>query len=428
MTGPPPTGQDPPAQPADPIPVTSPDAGGWLNAGVVGVGAASLCSDASHEMVTSLLPAFLTSTLGAGPAALGAIDGFADALTGISKLAGGPLANDPQRRGRLAAGGYLGTAVATAAIGLTVAVWQVALLRAIAWVSRGLRSPARDMLLTDLAARDAYGRAFGVERAGDNAGAILGPLLAAALVAVIGIRETMLLSIIPGVLAAVAITIAARRVRRTLTPAAGRRTLTLHLGELRRAGLARALTPVAMFELGNVATTLLILRASDLLQAGGRDATAATSLAILLYAAHNAAASLAAIGGGHLADRFTARHVFMAGAAVYIGGYLVFAVGPTAWPLLVVGFVLCGVGIGFAETAESTLVAKALPDRLRSNGFGVLGLTQAFGDLGATLVAGVLWSLLSPSIAFGYAAAWMVGSLLTARMATHSESNRMTTG
>ncbi len=311
---------------------------------------------------------------------------------------------------------------------MTVAVWQVALLRAIAWVSRGVRSPARDMLLTDLAARDAYGRAFGVERAGDNAGAILGPLLAAVLVAVIGIRETMLLSIIPGVLAAVAITVAARRVRRTLTPAAGRRTLTLHLGELRRAGLVRALTPVAMFELGNVATTLLILRASDLLQAGGRDATAATSLAILLYAAHNAAASLAAIGGGHLADRFSARHVFMAGGAVYIGGYLVFAVGPTAWPLLLFGFVLCGVGIGFAETAEATLVARALPDRLRSNGFGVLGLTQAFGDLGATLVAGVLWSLLSPTVAFGYAAAWMVGSLLTARMATHSETNRMTAG
>ena len=118
----------------------------------------------------------------------------------------------------------------------------------------------------------------------------------------------------------------------------GRRTLTLNLGELRRAGLARALTPVALFELGNVATTLLILRASDLLQVGGRDATAATSLAILLYAAHNAAASLAAIGGGHLADRFTARHVFMAGAAVYIGGYLVFAVGPTAWPVLLLGF------------------------------------------------------------------------------------------
>ncbi len=85
----------------------------------------------------------------------------------------------------------------TAAIGLTVAVWQVAVLRAFAWVSRGIRSPARDMLLTDLSARDSFGRAFGVERAGDNVGAIIGLLLAAALVSVIGIRQAMLVSIVP---------------------------------------------------------------------------------------------------------------------------------------------------------------------------------------------------------------------------------------
>ncbi len=402
----------------------APTESGWLNTGVVSVGAASLLSDSSHEMVTSLLPSFLTTTLGAGPAALGAVDGVADALTGVCKLAGGPLANDPARRGRLAAGGYLGTAVATAAIGLTVAVWQVAALRAVAWISRGLRSPARDMLLTDLSSRDTYGRAFGVERAGDNAGAIIGPLMAAALVSVIGIRDAMLLSIIPGILAAVAITVAARQVRRTLAESTGRRTLTLNLGELRQAGLVRVLTPVALFELGNLATTLLILRATDLLQAGGRDATAAASLAIVLYAAHNAAASVASIGGGHLADRFTARHVFTAAAVLYAAGYTIFAAGWTSWPVLLGGFLLSGIGIGFAETAESTVIAKALPDRLRANGFGVLGLTQAFGDLGATLVAGLLWSLLSPAVAFGYAAAWMVASAAASGLLRNSTRHR----
>lgn len=133
------------------------------------MGGASLFSDTGHEMFTSLLPTFLTTTLGAGPATLGAIDGVADALTGLSKLAGGPLAADPARRTRLAAGGYLGTAAATALIGLATAVWQVAALRALAWISRGVRSPARDMVLTSLAVKDNYGRAFGVERAGDNA-------------------------------------------------------------------------------------------------------------------------------------------------------------------------------------------------------------------------------------------------------------------
>lgn len=392
----------------------------WLTAGVLGVGGASLFSDAGHEMVTSILPTFLTATLHSGPAALGAIEGVSDALTGLSKLAGGPLANDSHRRARLASGGYLGTAVATAAIGLATAVWQVAILRALAWVSRGIRSPARDMLLTDLARHDTYGRAFGVERAGDNAGAIVGPLAASGLVAVLGVRHAILLAIVPGILAAIAITLAAREAGRTVVDPAGRRTLTLNLRELRRAGLGRVLTPVALFELGNVATTLLILRATGLLHTGdhgtGRDLSAATSLAIVLYAAHNAAATVAALAGGQLADRLDPLLVFASGAAVYVLGYLLFAVGSHAWPVLLVAFLMSGVGIGFAETAESTVVARGLPARLRSNGFGVLGLTQSIGDLGSTLVAGLLWALISPTVAFSYAAFWMAASLAASGM------------
>lgn len=121
---------------------TEPDAPrSWLTPGVLAVGSASFFSDAGHELATSLLPTFLTSTLHAGPGALGAIEGVSDALVGVSKLAGGPLSNDPSRRARLASGGYVGTALATAAIGLTTAVWQVAILRAVAWMSRGIRSP-----------------------------------------------------------------------------------------------------------------------------------------------------------------------------------------------------------------------------------------------------------------------------------------------
>lgn len=384
----------------------------WLTPGVLGVGSASLLSDAGHEMVTSILPTFLTSTLHAGPGALGAIDGVADALTGVAKLAGGPLANDRARRGRLASGGYLATAAATAAIGLVSMIWQVAILRALAWISRGVRSPARDMLLTDLAAEGAYGRAFGLERAGDNAGAIVGPLAASGLVALLGVRHTILLAFIPGVLAAVAITIAAREAGRVAQSGAARRRLSFNLRELYHAGIARTLTPVALFELGNLATTLLILRATELLHTDARSLTAATSLAVLLYAAHNAAATLAALGGGQLADRLSPRLVFASGAGVYVVGYAIFAGTARGWPLLLVAFLLAGVGIGFAETAQSTVVARGLPDRLRSNGFGVLGLTQSLGDLGATVVAGVLWSTVSATAAFSYAAVWMFASVL----------------
>jgi len=391
---------------------TRDDAQRWLTPGVGGVGAASFFSDAGHEIATSMLPTFLTSSLHAGPAALGTIEGISDALVGLSKLAGGPLSNDPARRARLASGGYLGTAIATAAVGLAGSVTQVAALRALAWISRGLRSPARDTLLVSLVPRTAYGRATGIERAGDNAGAIVGPLLAALLVGLIGVRHTILLAFIPGVLAAVAITIAAREARRVVAAPEGRRTLSFSLRELWHAGLPRALTPTALFELGNVATTLLILRGTDLLHANGRSLTAATSIAVILYATHNAAATLASLGGGQLADRLNPRVVFAAAAAVYVASYGLFAWDQHRWPVLLIGFVLAGVGIGFAETAESTVVALMLPDRLRGNGFGVLGLVQSFGDLGATLVVGILWAAVSPTVAFSYAAIWMAASLL----------------
>ena len=380
---------------------------------MVGVGAASLFSDSSHELVTSLLPTFLTVSLHAGPAALGVIEGTSDALTGFSKLLGGPLANDPRRRGRLAAGGYLGTAVATAAIGLATAVWQVAVLRAFAWVSRGIRSPSRDMLLTSLVTKKTYGRAFGIERAGDNAGAILGPVLASLLVGLVGLRYAILLSVVPGVLAAISITLAAREARRAIRQTPVRRTLQLQLRPLRRAGLGRVLVPIACFELGNVATTLLILRATGLLSSGGRDIAAATSVAILLYAAHNAMAAAASPVAGHLCDHRSPWLVFVLGALAYAVGYAVFAAGLQGWPLLLAAFLLAGLGIGFAETAESTVVARALPDELRGNGFGVLGLTQALGDLGSTAVVGVIWAVISPAAAFGYAAAWMGAAMIS---------------
>ncbi|MGB8382325.1 MAG: MFS transporter [Dermatophilaceae bacterium] len=406
-------GVTPPPTP-EPTPRETQDPGGrWLSPGVASVGAASLFSDASHEMTTSVLPTFLASTLHAGPGVLGAIEGVSDAITGLCKLAGGPLAVDPARRARLASGGYLGTAVATAAIGATTAVWQVAALRAFAWASRGIRGPARDLILTTLTPRSAYGRAFGVERFGDNTGAVLGPLLAAALVGLIGVRETILVSLIPGLLAAVAITVAARAAASHAAVPEQREALRLNLRALRGHGLGRALAPVVLFELGNLATTMLILRATGLLTGQGRDLTTATSLAVVMYAAHNGIAALASLAAGHLADRRTPRVVFAIAATSYVAGYGLFAVGG-GWPLLLAGFLLSGIGIGLAETAESTIVALALPEHLRGQGFGVLGLTQSFGDLGATVVAGLLWAAFTPTVAFLYAAAWMAASLTAA--------------
>jgi MFS family permease len=378
----------------------------WVSPEVAGVGAASFFSDAGHEIATAVLPGFLTGVLRGSAATLGLIEGISDALLGLAKLAGGTMANEPGRRVRIARGGYLATAVFTAAIGLASTVWQAGVLRAAAWVARGARSPARDALLAGLAPPDAYGRSFGVERAGDNLGAVAGPLLASLLVATVGIRASFWFALVPGTLAAVSISVAAARARRAAAVQPGRR-VRLELAGLRRAGLLGPLLPVALFELGNVTTTLLILRTTELLRHGGRSATAAASLAILLYATHNLAASLAALAGGAWIDRRGPRLVLAVGAAGYLVAYAGFALPVHPWPLLLVLFCLAGGGIGLAEPAESTLVARLLPDRLRGSGFGLLGGLQSAGDLLSSATVGLLYAAVSPTAGFAYAAAWM---------------------
>jgi len=132
---------------------------------------------------TSLLPHFLTSTLGAPAAALGLIEGLADGVAGLMRLLGGALADDPRRRRNAAIGGYAKTALLTALIGAAQAVWQVGLLRTGGWAARGLRVPSRNALLADAVPSESYGRAYWFERAMDNLGAVGAPLLALILVA-----------------------------------------------------------------------------------------------------------------------------------------------------------------------------------------------------------------------------------------------------
>jgi MFS family permease len=388
----------------------------WLTPGVGAVAAASFFSDSGHEVTTSVLPAFLTGTLGASAAALGVIDGISDALIGVMKLIGGPLANDPRRRSRAASGGYLGTAVATGAIGAAVTVWQVGALRAVAWLSRGLRSPARDALLASLSPTAAHGRAFGLERAGDNLGAVAGPLLAAGLVTWVGVRPALYLAAVPGLFAAIAIIVAARESRRVDRAGGGCSPRRLELRALRDVGMLRVLAPMLLFEFGNLATTLLILRATQVLTSQQRSVTTATSVAILIYAGHNVIATLASLVAGRWYDRAGPRVVFATGAAIYVIAYGAFAAGGHSALAVVLAFGAAGAGIGLAEPTESAVVAQLLPDRLRGSGFGVLGAVQAIGDLVATVVAGLLYTLVSPAVAFGYAAAWMLAAVIASGM------------
>lgn len=243
----------------------------------------------------------------------------------------------------------------------------------------------------------------------------MGPLAAAGLVAWLGIRPAIWFALIPGVLAAVAITVAAREAGRHHGPGV-RERIRLDFAGLRSAGLVRPLIPVVLFECGNIATTMLILRSTQLLQVDGRTAAQAASLAILIYAAHNACGAVVAYFGGHWIDRAGPRIVFAVGALLYVVAYAGFAWASHDWWFLLIVFSLAGAGIGLAETAESTLVAQILPDRLRGSGFGVIGAVQAGGNLVGTVVVGFLYTVVSPTAGFLYAAAWMALSVFTAAL------------
>jgi len=381
---------------------------GWLNRGVGSIGAASFFADAGYEITTSVLPSFITHTLRGSAGALGLIEGISDGLAGVAKLIGGSAANDQHRRGQLAAGGYVVTAIATGAVGVAGAVWQAGVLRAVAWLARGARGPARDALLASLAPEEAYGRAYGFERGMDHFGAVVGPLLGAGLVATVGIRSTLYLAVIPGLFAALSIVVAAREARGLGAPV--RRRVHLELAALRETGILRALAPVTFFELGNCATTLLILRATGLLHPG-RNISTAAAIAVLLYAGHNLVGSITAFPAGHAIDRRGARPVFAGGLVLFAFAYAGFSLHTHSWPLLLVFFVLAGGGMGLAETAESALVARLLPDELRGSGFGLLGAVQSLGDFVSSAAVGLIWTLVSPTVAFVVAAVWMVLSL-----------------
>lgn len=390
-------------------------ASGWLKPEVAGIGLASFFSDVGHEIPTALLPEFLSKTLGAPAAILGLIEGVSDGLAGAAKLAGGALADDPRRRRTIAVGGYATTAVLISLVGAATSAVQVGILRAGAWAARGLRGPARNALLADLVPPESYGRAYGFERAMDNLGAIVGPLLAIVLVEVMSVRAAIQIAIVPGLLAALAILFAVRRVPRAST--GEHQPIRIKIRPVLKGRLGKLMVGIAAFEFGNVSATLLILRATELL-GPGHGAENAAQLAIGLYVVYNLAATLASIPAGQVGDRRGTGGVLLVGVGLFAVAYLGFAVGASTVASLVPWFVAAGIGIGCVETSEHAAVAGLAPEEIRSSAFGVLATVQSLGNFVASGLVGLLWSAITPRIAFLYVAVCMAISLVAIRTTT----------
>jgi len=378
---------------------------GWLNRTVAAFGLTSFLSDVGHEMATSVLPLQLTR-LGLGATALGAIEGIADAASGLAKLAGGVAGQRIARKKPWTAGGYALTAVFTSALGFVATLPLFVALRAAAWVGRGFRGPLRDFLVSDSVEPRFFARAFGVERAGDMVGAVVGPLLALTLLAAgIALQSVLLLAIVPGLLAAGCVVwLVKERAHDPEVPAAALRPAM-------PSGYWPLVGAVLLFGMGDFSRSFLILAVAKAAPVADDGKAMVFGLPVLLYALHNGVSALATFPSGHLADRFGRRRVLAAGYVLGLGVNLTLAFGSRALPAVCFAFLLSGVAIAVEETVEKACVAELLPRDSRSYGLGVLATVNAVGDMVSSIAVGILWDRVGAGAAFGSAAACSAAGL-----------------
>jgi MFS family permease len=371
---------------------------GWLNRNVIGMGIASLFSDLSHETATAVLPMFLVS-IGSSAAALGTIEGFADAISSFAKLGAGWYSDKTTRRKPIAVAGYFLTGIAKGAYAMATSSYHILIARSVGWFGRGIRSPVRDAMLADSVEPLTYGRAFGFHRAADTLGAVMGPLVAFLLAGTMGYRQVFLVTLIPGLLAVAAFAILVKE--RPRLPNHHLR-LWKTINTLPK-GYKMYLIGVGIFGLGDFAHTLLILRASSVLTTA-HGALEAGRLALLLYVFHNVLYALMSYPVGALSDKIGKRGLLAIGylvSAVMCIGFILAI--PKFWYLAVL-FALGGVYIAAQDALEGAIAAELLPEDTRGTGYGVLATINGLGDFLSSIVVGFLWTAVAPWAGFTYSA------------------------
>jgi len=309
---------------------------------VIALGVVSLLTDASSEMIYPLLPLFLSTALGAGPLAIGAIEGAAESVASLLKLFSGWWSDRLPRRKPLVIAGYGLASVVRPLIGLTQSVGQVLAIRLIDRAGKGIRGAPRDALIADAVDPSQRGRAFGFHRAADHAGAVAGPLIAAALLSWGGLslRTVFLLAAVPAAAAMIALIFGVRESKR----------------------------PVEAGKAPNLGVR-------------GLDRRFWAYLAVL-----HVVKSLSSTPGGVLSDRFGRRPLIIGGWLVYGAVYLGFAMASATWHAWAL-FLVYGLYFGMTEGVEKALVADLVPTGVRGAAFGWYNLTIGLAALPASLIS-----------------------------------------
>jgi MFS family permease len=358
------------------------------------IGLISLVNDSASEMLYPLIPLYLASVLMAGPRALGIIEGIAEATASLLKLFSGVIVDRTRRAKPWIVFGY-GLAGLGRPLIAFVGSWPwLLVIRFADRVGKGLRSSPRDALLAASVPAERRGLAFGLHRAMDNAGAVIGPLVASLLLAAqVPLHDIFLWAIVPAVLC-LALALAIREPAAEVTAAT--KPFDWRLGDMPPL-FKRYLAVVALFTLGNSSNMFLLLRAREL---GVAEATIP-----LLWAAVALVATVFSTPLSALSDRFGRMHLLVGGYVAYGLFYLVLGSMVHDGLLLFALFGFYGLSMAATEGVEKALVADLAPAERRGTAFGWFNLTAGVMLLPASLVFGWLWQGVSSWAAFDFSGA-----------------------
>jgi MFS family permease len=366
------------------------------------LGWSSLFTDAATEMIYPLLPVYLSRVLGTGPLSLGIIEGVAEAVNSALKIVSGYVSDRREKRRSIVIAGYALSSTARPLIALTTGWPQVLLVRALDRTGKGIRGAPRDAMLARFAATGERGRIFGFHRAMDHAGAIVGPLVATAILffAPGEYRLVFALTVIPGAIAVALLFLV--REPSTVVPIPVAAASDSGARPEGRRHLFVFLAILLLFSLGNSADAFLLLRLAD--EIGN-----ATYVPLLWSGLHVVKASLST-WGGTLSDRIGRKQVIVIGWLLYALVYIGFATASTA-QTLIAWFLIYGVFFALTEGAEKALVADLAPASRHGLAFGAYNTALGIGALGASIVFGLLYER------FGAATAFTTGAALAASAA-----------
>jgi MFS family permease len=366
-----------------------------ISTNVWAMGVVSFLTDFSTEMIYPLLPLFLTRTLGASVGFVGILEGLAESTASVLKLFSGWLADRLGTRKPIVAAGYTLSSLSKPLVAVAGAPWQVLVIRFVDRVGKGVRTSPRDALIADSVPPAQRGRAFGLQRTMDHAGAITGPLVAAALLAALHGRLRLVfgLAAVPALLSVLVILLFVREIAPTGGPRAAPPQLTLRPFDRR---FRRYLAILLLFTLGNSSDAFLLLRAQ---QVG-----MAAALIPLAWVALHVVKMVTSLPAGSLSDRVGRRSLILVGWAIYAAVYLGFAAAShplQIWAL----FLVYGVYFGLTEGVEKAFVADLVPEHLRGTAYGVFNFAIGVGAFPASAIMGLLWEHFGPAVAFTYGAA-----------------------